>query len=94
MYQDKVSNKINWIWLKGQLHGRAEIFKGRKWSLEKNLEKNTTLISIKNTTNFVSTTFLYDDFFFNVLLTAIKLNFSSAPRAQDNLSKLLTALST
>ena len=52
------------------------------------------LISVKNTTNFVLTTFLYDDFYFlTALLIAVKLNFSDAPRAQDNQSKLLTTLS-
>ena len=50
----------------------------------KMLKKNyTTLISIKNTTSFVSTTFLYDDFFFTALLIAVKLNFSDANHAQD-----------
>ena len=45
---------------KGQLHGQAEIFKGLKMTFRtKILKKNyTTLISIKNTTNFVLTTFL------------------------------------
>ena len=58
------------------------------------LKKNyTTLISIKNTTNFVLTTFLYDDFFLTALLIAVRLNFSNAPRDQDNLLKLLSALS-
>ena len=43
-------------------------------------EKNyTTLISVKNPTNFVSTTFLYDDFFLTALLIVVKLNFSDAP---------------
>ena len=57
----------------------------------KKFGKKATLISIKNTTNFVSTTFLYDDFLFlTVLLIAVKLKFSDAPHAQDNLSKLLT----
>ena len=51
------------------------------------------LISVKNTTNFVLTTFLYDNYFLAALLIAVKLNFSDAPHAQDNLSKLLTALS-
>ena len=52
------------------------------------------LISIKNTTNFVLTTFLYNDFcFLTTLLIAVKFNFSDAPRHQDNLSKLLSALS-
>ena len=32
-------------------------------------------------------------FFFTALLIAVKLNFSDAPHTQDNLSKLLTALS-
>ena len=66
--------------LKGQLHGRAEIFKGLKMTLRtkiwgKNTLVRTTLISIKNNTNFVLTTF------------------RDAPRAQDNLSKYLTVLS-
>ena len=66
------------------------------------------LISVKNTTHFVLTTFLYDDFFLTALLVAVKLvnksavivvsaasiTLSDAPRTQDNLSKLLTALST
>ena len=40
--------------LKGQLHGRAEIFKGLKMTLRtKILKKNyTMLMSVKNTTNF------------------------------------------
>ena len=51
--------------LKGQLQGHTAIFKVWKWPLEQNFEEKnyTTLISIKNATNFVSTTFLYDDFF-------------------------------
>ena len=57
-------------------------------------KKYTTLISIKNTTNFVLTTFLYNDFYFlTALLIAVNFNFSDAPRHQDNLSKLLSALS-
>ena len=53
--------------LKGQLQGHITIFKGLKMTLRtKFLNKNyTTLISVKNTTNFVLTTFLYDDFFFD-----------------------------
>ena len=47
--------------LNGQLQGRAEIF--------------TTLISIKNTTNFVLTTFLYDDFFFDRALDRGQVEF-------------------
>ena len=45
-------------------------FLGRKWPLEQKFcKKNyTTLISIKNTTNFVLTTFPYNDFFLTVLL--------------------------
>ena len=39
------------------------------------------LTSIKNTTNFVSTTFLYDNFILTALLIAVKLNFSNDPRA-------------
>ena len=59
------------------------------------LKKNyTTLISIKNTTNFVLTTFPYGDFFFlTALLIVVRLNISNAPRDQDNLLKLLSALS-
>ena len=82
--------------LKGQLHGRAEIFKGLKMTFKTKIlkKKYTTLISIKNTTNFVLTTFLYNDFcFLTALLIAVKFNFSNAPRHQDNLSKLLSALS-
>ena len=57
-------------------------------------KKYTTSISLKNTTNFVLTTFLYNDFcFLTALLIAVNFNFSDAPRAQDNLSKLLSALS-
>ena len=56
-------------------------------------KKYTTLINIKNTTNFILTTFLYDNFFLTALLIAVKLNLSNASRAQDNLSKLFTALS-
>ena len=63
-------------------------------TFRKKIEKNyTTLISIKNTTNFVLTTFPYNDFFLTALLIAVKLNFSNAPRDQDNLLKLLSALS-
>ena len=52
--------------LKGQLHGRAEFFEGLKMTFKTKILKKknyTTLISVKNTTNFVLTTFLYDDFF-------------------------------
>ena len=57
-------------------------------------KKYTTSISLKNTTNFVLTTFLYNDFYFlTALLIAVNFNFSDAPRHQDNLSKLLSALS-
>ena len=63
------------------------------------------LISVKNTTNFVLTTFLYVYFsFWPALLIAVKLvnksavsaasiTFCDAPRVQDNLLKLLTVLS-
>ena len=46
--------------LKGQSHGHTVIFKGLKMTFrEKILKKNyTTLLSIKNTTIFVLTTFL------------------------------------
>ena len=58
------------------------------------IKKYTTSISLKNTTNFVLTTFLYNDFCcLTALLIAVNFNFSDAPRAQDNLSKLLSALS-
>ena len=50
-------------------------------------------ISIKNTTNFVSTTFLYDNIFLTVLLTRDSITLSDAPCAQDNLSKFLSVLS-
>ena len=51
---------------KGLSQGHNAIFKGLKMTFRmKILKKNyTTLISVKNTTNFVLTTFLYDDFFF------------------------------
>ena len=40
------------------------------------------------------TTFLYGNFFIlTALLIAVKLNFSDSPRDQDNLLKLLSALS-
>ena len=74
--------------LKGQFHGHTVIFKGLKMTFRKRiLKKNyTTLISIKNTTNFVLTTFPYDNFFFlTALLIAVRLNFSDSPRDQDNL---------
>ena len=66
-----------------------------EWPLEKILKKNyTTLISIKYTTNFVLRTFPYGDFFFlTALLIAVRLNFSDAPSDQDDLLKLLSALS-
>ena len=51
---------------KGQLHGQAEIFNGLKITFRTKILKKknyTMLISVKNTTNFVLTTFLYDDFF-------------------------------
>ena len=60
------------------------------------LEKKnyTTLISVKNTKNFVLTAFLYGNFFIlTALLIAVKLNFSDSPRDQDNLLELLSALS-
>ena len=54
----------------------------------------TMLVSTKNTTNFLLTTFLYGNFFIlTALLIAVKLNFCDAPRDQDNLLKLLSALS-
>ena len=67
-----------------------------KWPLEQKIWKKnyTTLIIVKNTANFVLTTFLYDDFFYYAL-DCVKLNFSDAPHAQDYLiylSKLLTAI--
>ena len=53
------------IYLKGLSKGHNAIFKGLKMTFRmKILEKNyTTLIIIKNTTNFVLTTFLCDPFF-------------------------------
>ena len=73
-----------------------ETLKVWKWLLEQNFEEKnyTTLISIKSTKNFVSTTFLNDHFYLTVLLIAVNFNFSNAPSAQDNLAKLLNALST
>ena len=59
------------------------------------------LIRIKNTTNFVLTTFLLDHFLYLAALL-IEVNFtkrvanitlSNASSAQDNLSKMITALS-
>ena len=65
-----------------------------KWPLDQKFWKKLPRFSAsKNTTNFILTTFLYDEFVFGLLLIMVKLNFSDAPRAQDNLSKLLTALS-
>ena len=57
------------LFLKGQLQGHAAIFKGLKMTFRiKILKKNyTTLISVKNTTNFVLTIFLYNDFFYRAL---------------------------
>ena len=50
--------------------------------------------TIKNTTNFALATFPYDDFFvLTALLIVVRLNFSDAPRDQDNLLKLLSTLS-
>ena len=79
--------------LKGQLQGYTAISKGLKITFRTKILKKknyTRLISVKNTTNFVLTTFLYD-FFLTALLIVVKLKFSDAPRAQDNLSKLLSA---
>ena len=76
--------------------GHNVIFKGLKMTFRiKILKKNyTTSISVKNTTNFVFTTFLYGNFFIlTALLIAVKLNFSDSPRDQYNLLKLLSALS-
>ena len=73
-----------------------ESLKVWKWPQERKFWENknyTTLISVKNTTNFFLTTFLLDNFFLTALLIEVKLNFSNAPRAPDNLSKLLTTLS-
>ena len=42
--------------LKGQLHGRAEIFNGLKMTFRTKIlrkKNHTTLISVKSTTNFV-----------------------------------------
>ena len=52
--------------LKGQFHGQTVIFKGLKMTFRKKIEEKnyTTLISIKNTTNFVLTTLPYNNFFF------------------------------
>ena len=64
--------------LKGQLHGRAKIFKGLKMTFKTKIlkKKYTTSISIKNTTNFVLTTFLYNDFcFLTALLIAVNFKF-------------------
>ena len=59
--------------LKGQLRGRTEIFKGGKMTFRTKIlkKKYTMLITIKNTTNFVSTTFLYDDFFLRAASIAV-----------------------
>ena len=52
-------NLIDHFDLKGKLHGRAEIFKGLKMTFRRKTlkKKHTTLISIKNTTNFILNNF-------------------------------------
>ena len=69
-----VKQKFN---LKGQYHGHSVIFKGLKMTFRtKILKKNyTTLISIKNTINFVLTTFPYGDFFFDRALDCGQVEF-------------------
>ena len=59
------SGSLKYLWLKGQSQGHNAIFKGLKIIFRTKIwEKNyTMLISIKNTTNFVLTTFLYNHFF-------------------------------
>ena len=77
----KVMNRMLYIFvlwfLKRQLHGRAEIFKGMKMTFRTKIlkKKYATLISIKNTTNFVLTTFLWDHFLFLATLL-IAVNFT------------------
>ena len=56
--------------LKGQSHGRPEIFEGLKMTFRTKI----LLISIKNTTKFALTTFLYDDFFFDSALDRSQVN--------------------
>ena len=56
------------LYLKGQLQGHTAIFKGLKMAfITKKKLYHVTSISVKNTTNFVLTTFLYDDFFYRAL---------------------------
>ena len=77
-------------YLKGESQGDNAIFKGLKmFFITKILKKKnyTTLIASKKLQS------LFWHLFFTALLIAVKLNFSNAPRAQDNLSKLLTELS-
>ena len=82
LYNGERTNGSSVSILKGQFHGHTVIFKGLKMTFrKKKFEKNyTTLISIKNTTNFVLTTFPYDDFFFDRALDCkniIKIHYIS-----------------
>ena len=70
--------------LKGQLHGRAEIFKGLKMtSRMKILRKKLYHVNQRQKHYKLC----FDNF------SLWRLNFNNTPHAQDNLSKLLTALS-
>ena len=73
------------IWkveLKGESQGHNAIFKGLKMTSRNNfLIKNYTLQLFSTTT------------FFTALLIVVNFNFSNAPNALNNLSKLLTTLS-
>ena len=74
--------------LKGQLHGRAEIFKGLKMTFRtKILEKK--LYHVNQHQKYYKLCFdnfsLRRLFFLTALLIAVRLNFSDSPRDQDNL---------
>ena len=70
--------------LKGESQGHNVILKGLKMAFRTKILKKrnyTTLISIKNTTNFILTTFLYNHFFFTTLLITVNFNFCDDPSA-------------
>ena len=86
----------NGFTLKGESQGHNAIFKGLKMTFRTKILKNK-LYHVNQHQKYYKLCFdnfsVWRLFFLTALLIAVRLNFSDAPRNQDNLLKLLSALS-
>ena len=82
--------------LKGLYHGHAVIFEGLKITFRTKILKKK-LYHVNQHQKYYNLCFdnfsVWRLFFLTALLIAVRLNFSDAPHDQDNLLKLLSALS-